>query len=97
MGLKHGVEKAINYRDFYFVTLLVCQCSDCLWILSWKGAPKYGWASELMLDHDEIERHGFQAMARALLCLGGAIVLILGFCTGWRRGAWGEGAGMDGY
>jgi hypothetical protein len=32
-----------------------------------------------MLDHDGIERHGFQAIARVLLGLGGAIVLILGF------------------
>ncbi len=32
-----------------------------------------------MLDHDGIERHGFQAMAKALLFL-----LFVGFGTGWR-------------
>jgi len=32
-----------------------------------------------MLDHDGIERHGFQAMARVLLSL-----LFVGFSTGWR-------------
>jgi hypothetical protein len=29
-----------------------------------KDAQKYGWARELMLDHDEIERLGFQAIAK---------------------------------
>jgi hypothetical protein len=37
-----------------------------------------------MLDHDGIEKYGFQAIARVLLGLGGTVVLILGFSTGWR-------------
>jgi len=39
-----------------------------------------------MLDHDEVERHGFQAIAKVLLFL-----LFVGFCTGWR------GVLVDGY
>ena len=39
MASKHRVQKAINYWDFNFRTLLVCQFSDCRWILSWKGPP----------------------------------------------------------
>jgi hypothetical protein len=37
-----------------------------------------------MLDHDEIERQGLQAITKVLLGFGGTVVLILGFSTGWR-------------
>jgi hypothetical protein len=37
-----------------------------------------------MLDHDGIERQGLQAITKVLLGFGGAVVLILGFSTGWR-------------
>jgi hypothetical protein len=41
-----------------------------------------------MLDHDEIERQGLQAITKVLLGFGGAIVLILGFFYGVENSFW---------
>jgi hypothetical protein len=41
-------------------------------------------AGKLMLDHDEIERQGLQAITKVLLGFGGTVVLILGFSTGFK-------------